>query len=204
MTTGDLLLGNRYREALDAEDAAWRARRRRRLKVALLAALFLAVSVAGWRWSGPVSFDTTTLGGGITDPTDGRSLTGPDYRTVVPFRTGARIRIPLILSPDAGGVTITGVRIDTGGGGMARPAGAVTQGPGDCCAITEPVPLRSARPTASAGGVLVGVDVELCCPPPGTGYRQRIDRIRISYRHHGVPYTTTAKLTASQQVVITA
>ncbi|HVF04768.1 MAG TPA: hypothetical protein VNA20_08010 [Frankiaceae bacterium] len=172
---------------------------------AVLPASATAVEMPGLDWS-------ATLGGGAVDVATGEPagpapedpLSDGSAATVLPYRAGARYRVPVLLAlePGAGEVVVTGVRLVTGAVSAARPAGAVYSR--TCCVLRDVLPLDSfvLRPTEAASVVVVGVEVELCCAPVEAGWVERLPGIEVTYRRMGVTRTEYRAFGAAQTVVV--
>lgn len=179
----------------------------------LVPARFTAVGLPAFSWG-------SSIGGGVVDLTTGRQVEpAPESdsladvsATVLPYRPGARYRIPLILTIEEGvrDLLVTDVRVLPGRGSVARAAGAVYE-PDGCCALTDPEPFAPFRLGVRAPGrsfetstAVVGVDVELCCTPPPPGWVELLPGFAVTYRRHGVTRTLQVPFPRLQQVVIRA
>lgn len=144
------------------------------------------------------------LGTGATfDPHDGDGF-DTEPVTVVPYRRGARIRIPvtLVLADGAGRVEVTGVRLFTPEGSVARAAGAVVA-PG-CCALHDETPFAPVTLTRRGSVAMIGVDVELCCATPPPGWLERLVGMVVTYRQHGLIRTAYHPFHPIQTVMVSA
>lgn len=180
------------------------------LAASLVPARHTAVRMAAFSWG-------TSTGGGVTDVTTGRRLDpapedefGADTSTtVLPYRAGARYRIPVILTLEEGvrDVLVVEARVVTGTYSAARPVpGVYTL---RCCALDGAVPwepfrlgVRPAGMSFVASSALIGLDVELCCTPPPAGWVERLPGFELTYRRLGVTRTVHVPFPPIQQVVI--
>lgn len=150
------------------------------------------------------------IGGGVVDLDTGETFDPHEddegFRnepaTVVPYRRGARIRIPvtLVLADGAGSVEVTGIRLYSPEGSVARGLGAVLA-PG-CCALHKEVPFTNVTLTERDSVAMVGVDVELCCATPEPGWLERLPGLVVTYRQHGLIRTAHHPFHSIQNVVV--
>ncbi|HEU0131469.1 MAG TPA: hypothetical protein VFQ85_10830 [Mycobacteriales bacterium] len=181
----------------------------RPLVAAVLVAAALAVPGGA---SGGAAFEVrSSLGGGVTDLGTGRVYQPqPEENafargrvTVVPYRAGLRLRVPLVLSlaDGVGAVELVDVRVLTAPGSTVRPAGAVIGA--HCCTLEDASPVRGAVVRRRDGQVVVGVDVELCCDPP-PGWVEPLAGVEVLYRRDGVPGRYVQPFPDIQRVVVRA
>lgn len=189
-----------------------------------LALVVVAAAALAGSFSVPVAADGAggfrfggSLGGGIVDlatgafvdpePDDPEAMRADGAVTVLPFRAGARYRIPLILGipSDADPVVVTDVRLVTAGSRVARSAGAVVST--GCCVFDRTRPLDSvtlaARGPGASSSALVGIDVELCCAPP-PGWHERLVGVVVTYRQNGLLRMAHVGFPTTQTVVVRA
>ena len=176
----------------------------RRALAAVIAAALLAPACGGWR-DGDVAFPVGASVNGVVDLTTGKVLDSTDDEqghasaTVVPFRQGTRLRLPVIVQPDAD-VEIVGIAV-------ALPSESVLRATGAAISVTRYV-LDGAEPfhpvTVKKGGdAMFGVDVEMCCPPPRVGWVEMPLGVRITYRHAGRTRVAYRPFSDIERLVVT-